>query len=112
MTQLYRCRSRQRDALADCRADLNRSIIAAKSAIAQFRARECGQQLSWRMKMRNTLLLVVIGSAASAVLAAATQLQPTQLQPKLQPAPLQPLNVQTGLWRMTKAVTWTGLPPQ
>ena len=62
--------------------------------------------------MRNTLLLVVIGSAASAVLAAATQLQPTQLQPKLQSTQLQPLNVKTGLWHMTKAVMWTGLPPQ
>jgi hypothetical protein len=50
------------------------------------------------MKVRNRLLVVVICSAASAVLAAATQFQP--------------LNVKTGLWRMTKAVTWTGLPPQ
>ena len=48
--------------------------------------------------MRNRLLVVMIGAAASAVLAAATQFQP--------------LNVKTGLWRMTKAVTWTGLPPQ
>jgi hypothetical protein len=25
---------------------------------------------------------------------------------------LKPLNVKTGLWQMTKTVTWTGLPPQ
>ena len=48
--------------------------------------------------MRNRLLIVVSASAASAVLAATTTLQP--------------LNVKTGLWRITKSVTWTGLPPQ
>jgi hypothetical protein len=54
--------------------------------------------LSGRMKMQNKLMVVVIGLAASAVFAAAVQFQP--------------LNVNTGLWHITKAVTWTSLPPQ
>src|SRR5579863_233831 len=48
--------------------------------------------------MQHKLMVVVIGLAASAVFAAAAQFQP--------------LNVSTGLWRITKAVTWTNLPPQ
>lgn len=48
--------------------------------------------------MPNKLMVVIIGLAASAVFAAAVQFQP--------------LNVNTGLWRITKAVTWTNLPPQ
>ena len=48
--------------------------------------------------MRNTLLVVLVCSAASTIFAAAGQFQP--------------LNVKTGLWHMTKAVTWTDLPPQ
>jgi len=46
--------------------------------------------------MRKSLLVVAICSAASVVFAAA----------------FQPLNVNTGLWHMTKAITWTDLPPQ
>jgi hypothetical protein len=49
-------------------------------------------------EMRKRLLVVVICSAASGVFAAAGQFQP--------------LTVKTGLWHMTKAITWTELPPQ
>ena len=56
------------------------------------------QVFSGRMKWRNTVIIVVIGLAASAVFAAAVQFQP--------------LNVSTGLWHITEAVTWTNLPPQ
>jgi Protein of unknown function (DUF3617) len=49
-------------------------------------------------KMRNKLMVVALCSAASLVFAAAGQLQP--------------LNVKTGLWKLTKAITWTDLPPQ
>src|SRR5579862_7249721 len=48
--------------------------------------------------MRNILLPVVICSAASIVLAATTQMQP--------------LRAKTRLWRITKTVKWTDLPPQ
>jgi hypothetical protein len=48
--------------------------------------------------MRNSVTIVVLGLAASAVFAAAVQFQP--------------LSVKTGLWHLTKAVTWTNLPPQ
>lgn len=48
--------------------------------------------------MRRTLLVTMIGLAASVVFAASGKFQP--------------LNVKTGLWQMTEAVTWTGLPPQ
>ena len=48
--------------------------------------------------MRKRFLVVAIWSAASVVFAAAGQFQP--------------LNVKTGLWQMTKTVTWTDLPPQ
>lgn len=48
--------------------------------------------------MRNTLLVVAICLTASVVFATAAQFQP--------------LNVKTGLWRMTKTITWTDLPPQ
>ena len=48
--------------------------------------------------MRNTLIIVVIGLAASAVIAAAVQFQP--------------LDVSTGLWHITKAIAWTNMPPQ
>ena len=46
--------------------------------------------------MRNTLLVVAICLTASVVFATAAQFQP--------------LNVKTGLWRMTKTITWTDLP--
>src|SRR5579863_9127581 len=49
-------------------------------------------------EMRNRVTIVVLGLAASAVFAAAVQLQP--------------LSVKTGLWHLTKSVTWTNLPPQ
>jgi hypothetical protein len=49
-------------------------------------------------EMRNTLLVVAICLTASVVFATAAQFQP--------------LNVKTGLWHMTKAITWTDLPPQ
>jgi len=48
--------------------------------------------------MRKILLVVALASAACVVFAAAGQFQP--------------LNVKTGLWQMTKAITWTDLPPQ
>lgn len=48
--------------------------------------------------MRTKLLLIAICSVGSIVLAVAAQFQP--------------LNVKTGLWHMTQAITWTGLPPQ
>jgi Protein of unknown function (DUF3617) len=48
--------------------------------------------------MRKSLTIVLIGSAASIVLAATAQMQP--------------LNAKTGLWRMTKTIKWTDLPPQ
>jgi len=48
--------------------------------------------------MRDKLLPITLGCAASAALAAA--------------ALFQPLNVKTGLWELTKAVTWTDVPPQ
>jgi Protein of unknown function (DUF3617) len=47
--------------------------------------------------MRKRLLVVVIGSAAAVVFAAAGQLQP--------------LNVKTGLWHMTETIKWSELPP-
>jgi hypothetical protein len=48
--------------------------------------------------MRNKLLVVAFCSTAPIVFAAAGQLQP--------------LNVKTGLWQLTKTITWTDLPPQ
>jgi hypothetical protein len=48
--------------------------------------------------MRKSLLIVVAGSAVSIVLAATAQIQP--------------LSAKTGLWRMTKTIKWTDLPPQ
>lgn len=48
--------------------------------------------------MRKRVLAIAICSAASVVVAAA--------------ALFQPLNVKTGLWQMTEAINWTGLPPQ
>src|ERR1700721_1285055 len=48
--------------------------------------------------MRKSLIIVAIGSAVSIVLAATAQMQP--------------LTAKTGLWRMTKTVKWTDLPPQ
>jgi hypothetical protein len=51
--------------------------------------------------MRGRLLVIAIGCAAFVGFATAQQQQQ-----------LQPLNVKTGLWLITKAVTWTNLPPQ
>jgi hypothetical protein len=48
--------------------------------------------------MRRTLLIVAICLGVSVVLGATTQMQP--------------LNAKTGLWRMTKSVKWSDLPPQ
>ena len=49
--------------------------------------------------MRKILLVVVVCSAVAVVFAAAA-------------GQFQPLNAKPGLWRMTKAITWTDLPPQ
>jgi hypothetical protein len=80
----FRVGNQRRATTPDCRADPNWSIIRIRS----LRENE----------MQNKLVVVVIGLAASAVFAAAVQFQP--------------LNVSTGLWHITKAVTWTNLPPQ
>jgi hypothetical protein len=48
--------------------------------------------------MRNKFLAAVVGTVIPIVVVAA--------------GPLQPLDVKTGLWQMTKTVTWTDLPPQ
>lgn len=48
--------------------------------------------------MRKSIVIVLIGSAASIVLAATAQLQP--------------FGAKAGLWRMTKTIKWTDLPPQ
>jgi hypothetical protein len=48
--------------------------------------------------MRKSLIIIAIGSAASIVLAATAQMQP--------------LSAKIGLWRMTKTIKWTDLPPQ
>jgi hypothetical protein len=48
--------------------------------------------------MRNKFLVVVVGAVISIVVVAAGQLQP--------------LNVKTGRWQMTKAITWSDVPPQ
>lgn len=45
---------------------------------------------------RSMITLICLGSAASIAV----------------PATLQPLNVKTGLWQMTVAIAWSGLPPQ
>ena len=48
--------------------------------------------------MRNRLVVIALCTATSVLLAATAQLQP--------------LNVKIGLWRLTKAIKWTDLPPQ
>jgi hypothetical protein len=49
-------------------------------------------------RMRKSLIIISIGLAASIVLAATAQMQA--------------LSAKTGLWRMTKTIKWTDLPPQ